>query len=180
MKQIMLVMALVLIFSDTAFSQDNIFNFKIDESGQVIWQKIYETEMDFTGLVSEIKTSGNIQEAEVQGNRLFGDLRRLEFDFRGLGLKRASAPMSLLGNDLLGFVNIDYKEGRYRVIVRNMKYISKLDTPFSKQDQIFDFDEAVTKKGEFRKNFNANHQAEIIDYTLSKTFSLTEIASEDW
>ena len=177
-------MALIFILTlgalNTAFSQDNTFNLKIDKNGQVIWQKIFDTDLNFSELINKVKMSGNVLNIENTENSIFGEMRRLECDYIGAGYKRAGVAISILANDLIGYVNIDFKEGKYRVTLKNLKYIHKMNTPVGRQDQITDFDSTVLKNGKFRKRLNSNHQAEIIDYTFTKAFSFEKEETNEW
>lgn len=161
-------------------SEPTTHNFLI-ENNKLIWQKVFDTKLDFESLVSQLKIAGVIENIEVSESRITGDLRRLNIDYRGAGFKSANVSMIALGCDLLGYVVVDFKEYKYRITIKNIKYIWNQSTPIAKIDQLTEMDEMAIRKGEFKKSFFNVNQASVIDYSFINAFSFsTEKAKDNW
>lgn len=153
-------------------------NFLIENS-KLIWQKVFENQMSFESLVTKIKAAGVLENIEVSDSRIIGDLRRLPIDFRSAGYKSSNVSMIILASDLLGYVVIDIKESKYRVTIRNIKYIQKQNDPLGKQDKRTDMEVMAIKNGSFKKSFFSFHQAELIDYSFCNALSFNLVDSND-
>jgi len=148
-------------------------------NGNVIWQKIYETDLSFEEFVQQFKKSGVLSEIEITESGISGDIKRRPFDFRAAGYKSSQVAMSVISNDITGFAIIEYKDGRYRVTAKNLKMVQKTATPLGERNEMRELELYAIKKGVIRNSFYNYHQAEVMDFTLQRAFELNSI-SNDW
>lgn len=166
------------IFSIISYSQElPTYNFKI-EDGRLIWQKTFETSLNFQGLFRSIKMTGAIDKPDTLSNQISGDLKQMMIDFKGAGKTSASTWMVLLSSNLLGYAIIDYKEGKYRITIKNMTLYQVYNDPLTRMGQITPIEKISVKKDEIKSGF-LKQGAEVLDYSINKTFSLDAIKKTD-
>ena len=55
---------------------------------------------------------------EIRDNKITGDLKPFDFDYKGAGYTALNAPGGYMALSLpTGFVNVEFKEGRFRVTI---------------------------------------------------------------
>ena len=172
MKRIILN-AIILLVSFSTYAQEKTkYNF-FTQDGDVVWQKVFQTELDASAVFSAIKTSGTLTDITETGSVLVGNLIERKAEYSSLGYSRGSVP--IFANHLLGgFAKIEMREGRYRVTVNKMYRID--DTSPAKDRTDFTF--YVNKKGGLR--LFPERAQEIFDYNFSKMFEVKSQAQEDW
>lgn len=176
MKKILLLLMFVptLLFSQ----EEEIFSFSVQD-GNLIWQKIYETELSFDDVVSNIRQSGAIPNAEVTDDKIIGQTRLIDADIKGAGYKPFSVAIYINRNFYECFATIEYKEGRYRVTLKNITMIQKYDDPMGVEGQRERI-ELYTIGGDGMKRSFVKKPAEILDYTFTKLFTIKEQPNDDW
>ena len=107
---------------------DGTVNFKVDGES-ILWQKVFETPLDFQQLTEKVKDLGIVKDLETRDNKLSGDLNAIDFDFKGAGFKRMNTPIYFISDKMNGFVIIDYQPGKYRVTIKRLSSISQMPTP---------------------------------------------------
>ena len=171
-------------FSDTLYSgkaNNDVLNFKID-NGSVIWQKIYKTNYSKEEIINHFKKSGFIKNLELSEDLLTGEIKNIEADYAGAGYRKMSTPMVLLSENISAFVSIQFKETRYRVTVKQIKFATMLETTLSKIGETIPIERyALRKKNTIFKNDFLGDPCNILDYTFNKIFEIKEKAEdEDW
>lgn len=163
-----LPLLLLFIFSASYFDQTETENFLI-ENNQVIWQKIYETELTKESLINKIRTNGNFENINITDNELTAEIKDLSIDYKGYGESEMSTPMYLSRSAVKAFCIIEFKDQKYRVTFKNIKFIQKYDDALSKMGEVNEIETfALAKKNtEFKSGF-LKKPSKILNYTFSK------------
>lgn len=162
------------------WGQDTINNFYAEDN-DIIWQKVYETNFTFDQLVTNISESGLLHKIYVSSNKITGDLKPFEVDFKGAGYSRGLTPMYLLGSLLTGFVAVDFKDGKYRVTIVRINYEYTYSTPLWKQGDKSSLSSVVLKRNNVMKEAFKGDGSIILNYTFSKKFDLKPRAeNQNW
>jgi hypothetical protein len=143
MKRILLF--LILIISNLALSQNKnlaVENFLI-ESSQVIWQKTFETELSKEDIIDKIKTSGNFENINISDYKLTAEIKELSIDYKGYGESEMSTPMYLSRSFVKAFYIFEFKDKKYRVTVKNIKFVQKYDDGLSKANEVSEIETYV-------------------------------------
>lgn len=159
-------------------AQDN--NFLI-EDGDIIWQKIYETNKPFEKISSFIKESGIIKSIELSENsKLTGEFSTLGADFKGAGFSEMSTPIYIARNYFSGFVIVEYKYKRYRVTIKNINLTQKYNDGLSAQGEVSALNTYAIKKNSTIKKMFLGSASQILDFTFSKLFEINESKNSNW
>lgn len=176
MKTIILSFAILLI---PAFllSQSH-ENFKVEEKN-VIWQKVFETELSFEDVTNSLIVSGIYDDYEIYGSQLIGQLKQFDPKYEEAGYSNATAPMVMSGNNIDAFSVLEYKEGRYRITLKKIILTKLYDDPFSSLGEKTNMEDlALNNRGEFRKGFLKH--AVIYETTFDQLFTISTELAEDW
>lgn len=152
--------------------------------GQLIWQKVYDTDMTFEQLSQAVKASGRFDNIEIGSDVIHAELEYQSPLFQSLGYEIGFVPIYVSRNDIGGNATIQYKEGKYRVSMTDINYYQNEDDPFDKMGTIRDIEYYIykEKKGKIRKAFNEKAQ-HITSYTLDQSFVFDTAAiltDDDW
>lgn len=125
MRRIILFKVFLLTFTIT-YSQnhESVNNFHI-ENNQVVWKKVFETSLDYGQLCSKVKDSGLFKNLEEGKTKIRGELKYIDADPLESGMMDFSTASFIIDNFIQGFVIIEYKTGKYRVILKRMMLTEK-------------------------------------------------------
>ena len=152
----------------TNFNQTENENFLI-ESNQVIWQKTYETELSKETLIEKIKTTGKFENISVSEDKLTAEIRDLSIDYKGYGESEMSTPMYLSRSFVKAFCMVEFKDKKYRVTLKNIKFVQKYEDALSKMGEVTDVEDfALSKKNTQFKSGFLKKPSKILNYTFSK------------
>ena len=172
MKRLIPIAILLFVVALSFAQEKNEYNFFTQE-GDVVWQKVFQTDLDAKAVFTAIKTSGNITDITETESVLVGNLVERKAEYASLGYSRGSVPIFV--NDLLGgFVKIEMRDGRYRVTVNKMY---RIDDNSSARERT-DFTFYVNKKGVLRL-FPETAQ-KIFDHNFMRMFDVNAQIEEDW
>ncbi len=154
-------------------------NFEI-ENGQVIWQKVYDTDLTKEQLIGQIKSSGKFKNISENGESLSAEIDQLSMDFKGYGVSEMSTPMYVSRSYVQAFALIEFKEERYRVTLKNIKFVKKYDDALSKEGETTDIELFALKKRntEFKSAF-LKKPSKIMDFTFQKVTDFKGVVKED-
>jgi hypothetical protein len=174
-----IILILLTFFCINTYSQELEFeNFKIEE-GTFLWQKIYETELSNEDLINSIKTSGIIKEIQNMENSLTGIIENLNLDYKGFGKSEMNTAMYISRSYFKSFVLIEFKEGKYRITLKEMKLVQKYSDGLSEEGEISELRNFAVKnsKSKFKKSFK-KAPAGILNFTFDKVFKFKK--KSDW
>jgi len=116
------------------------------ENGKLVWQKIYETELTKKQLTQNIKNSGNFKNLESNESGIIAEITNLTLDYKGYGSSEMSTPMYIARNSLNSIVQIEFKENKYRVTIKNIKLTRNYGGALSSQGEMTDLEVFALKK----------------------------------
>jgi hypothetical protein len=148
-------------------------------SGKLEWVKVFESNLTQTQILDLLKVNGKISEIENNDFRISGNFSTIEPDYKGLGIGEMSAPIYLARNWVQGKLIIDFKEGRYKVILRDILLTQKYTDAISQLGEVSTLDSFAVSKMEFKSGFLKN-PSKILDHTFTKEFSFEINEGEDW
>ena len=171
-----LPLLIILLFGSTSLYGQN--NFKLEDN-DLIWQKVYETELSFEEIINNLVKSGIYDQYESYENNLTGHLQEFQADYEGAGYSVGLTPMIISGNSIEAFSTVEHKDGRYRVTLKKIALTKLYDDPFSQQGEKHTLKSVATnRRGKIRDWF-LNHSI-IYDFTFDQLFTINVSESEDW
>jgi hypothetical protein len=173
------LLVLTVIFSIKA--QETVNNFLLVDN-ETIWQKVYDTTLNFNQLTDNIKNSGLFENFEIGENKVMGNIKPIGADFKGAGYGEMVTPIYIARSFFDGFVIIDFKDGKYRVTLKKIVLTQKYNDTLTEQGEKSSIEPWSLKKGknEFKDAF-IKTPSKILDYTFSKRFDFSEKQNnENW
>ena len=168
MKRIYLLFLLALVPA-LSWAQNNFFI----EDNSLVWRKVYNNSTDVETIAYQLLHDGHFKEIESSDNLVTAELRNLEIDYSGAGVKRMSLPIYIPNNTFYGFVTIQIKEGRYRVTIERMVGRGSRLGPVNMNNM-------TLENGGFDDKF-LGQPAMVFDYTFDKVFSkLSNKQDDEW
>lgn len=179
MKHIALLASL-LFLTVFSFAQELVNNFTVKDN-EIIWQKVYDTPLSFQALTDVIKSSGLINNIQVAENKISGELKSIDADFKASGYSEMLTPMYISRSHIVGFLNIDYKEGKYRITLSKIDLTQKYSDGLSQLGEKSTLDSYSLKnsKTEFTNGFKKSPSI-ILNYTFDKKFHFKAEKKSDW
>lgn len=178
MRTILLILTIICFNSH---SQDLEFqNFKM-EDGNLLWQKVYETELSNDEIIKSFKTSGIIKDIETLENSLTGTIENLNLDYSGYGKTEINTAMYISRNYFKSFVLIEFKKSKYRITLKQMKLVQKFSDGLNKEGEISELKDYSIKNNNsnFRKSFKKS-PSKILNFTFDKVFEIKKKKKSDW
>lgn len=178
MKTILLIVTIICFKS---YSQDLEWeNFKLDE-GNLIWEKVYETELSSDEILKSFKISGIIKDIDTLGNSITGTIKNLDLDYKGFGKTEMNTAMYISRSYFKSFILIEMKEGRYRITLKEMKLVQKYSDGLSEEGEISELKDYAIKNSrkDFRKLFKKAPSG-ILNFTFDKVFGIKKKKKSDW
>jgi hypothetical protein len=180
MKKLLFLSTLV--FFSYAKSQENTFTIN---NKQVVWQKIYDSEKTIDEIKSILSNSGKASIKSNENGILYGDISDYMMDYKGAGNTRAGTPMYVSSSKFYGNFKVEFKTGKYRVTVTNIRlkgnsvslYTSGVAISNDGNENIESY--ALTNdKESFRGNFEGR-ASKIINYSFSQLFDVSKYSKTD-
>lgn len=157
------------------FSQPNSDLFRV-ENDQIIYQKVFEYSIPKDELLSNIYRSRSIEIIRTEDDLISGSFQKIEMPkyARELGYKELTAPIFAMRNYLMGDIDIQVKEGRYRVTISDIKLEKMYDDssgPFGSEAGFIEpiNETALNKKRQMRPTF-LKDATKIFDHAFSSEF----------
>jgi len=179
-KKIILV-SISILFCTSLFSQTLSNNFEFDENQNIIWRTINNTELDFKSLVETIETSGYYDKINVGDDYVNCEFKPYQLDFVKYGHKYMTTPFYISRNLVSANIKFEFKEGRYRVTIRNILFTQNANDALSQQGEQHSFEWWVlNKKGKIRNSF-FKPGSDILnkDFKIKTSFT-TKKVDENW
>lgn len=176
MKPIIIFLCSTFLFG---FNLSETDNFEI-ENGQLIWQKVFNTDLTKEQFINEIKSSGQFDNIIENNKNFTAEINQLSLDFKGYGVSEMSTPIYIARSYLKAFVLIEFKEQRYRVTLKSIKLVQKHEDALSKVGETTNIELFALKKRntEFKSTF-LNKSSKIMDFTFQKITNFNGAAKED-
>ncbi len=163
-------------------------NFIIVDS-DLIWQKVYETDLKPEQIQKQLKQMGGFNIESVNDNELHLNILRTKIDYTGAGYKKWGLPAYLAMNDYIAFAMIQFKEGKYRVTVKKIKLIQKENHSttiggnnidlYSEGAETAIEEYTIKNSGDYKNQFIKTGSI-VLDYTFNNLFEIKEATTDDW
>ncbi|QZE15289.1 hypothetical protein K4L44_05500 [Halosquirtibacter laminarini] len=149
------------------------------EKGKVVWQKIFTTPYNMEKTKALLLTHVAAEEIKEFDNKIVFSCNKFHFNYQDAGFGRAKAPLyyqNMIGS---AFVTIDFKEGKYRVTVRNIVLeefkVEALTPSYHSHISSHYLEEFVLKKknSAFKAKFY-KYDDPILNTTFAKMFQLID------
>ena len=196
--KIVFLISLLLFSSNISFGQvDNSGNFKFDYNERLVsWVKVFEPQngIDFLSLQKYFSDNNILKINSVNENSIKGEFIKRPIDIQKYGYSRGRTPMVLLDVEQIFNVLIEFKEGRYRVILTDLGYIDngvlsdltsralvgQTSTSAKGNIESYNGDFSFTKKNEVKKSLSSVF--EILDkfYTDMLSIKSQKPIDNDW
>lgn len=141
---------LIFLLPTVIFAQNN---FIIVDSSKVVWQKVFDTELSFDDIHSNIINNGIFSDVVVQDGLITFRVIRGKISVEDMGYIRGSVPIYVVSKDFTSFVTVQVKEGRYRVTAENIILTQRFATSLSEEGETSTLELYAVKCGTFRKGF---------------------------
>lgn len=131
MKQILLIT--LMLMTGMVYAQGDrilVDNFAQSEANIIYWNSTRETDLSQAELVDVVIETGFFTDIDVTGNKIVCELRPYKLNYEQHGYTVLSVPAFLIHNLVTGTVVFELKEDRYRVIVKNIRFINNTDDGF--------------------------------------------------
>lgn len=138
-------------------------------SGQVVWEKEYQTEKSFKQLYQAIRISGVLTDQDSSENIITGHTVLFPADYRGAGYSEMKVPIYIGRNDISCFVVYEYGDSTYKVTVKNIMFVQSYSDALFDAGSKMDIETLVLKKGEFKPGFHDTAE-KVLNYTFDKRF----------
>ncbi len=116
-----------------AYGQDDrtlVDNFFQSDANIIYWKNINETGLTQEELVDAVIETGFFNDIDVAGNKVVCEFRPYKLNYEQYGYSVISVPAFLIHNLLTATVVFELKDDRYRVIVKNIRFINNTDDGF--------------------------------------------------
>ena len=173
LKRIFIIIIGLITYLSTSSQINDTLNFKVTENN-LIWKKIYKKENDKLltyfkkTVISNLKIN-NLQEVE---NRLSFEVREDNIDTKKYGGTWGNTLIPLKF-PLYYLVLIDFKENKYRVMVKSIK------ANYGKQIGFIQFSDVVKFKGQIKNKKIIIRGLDFLNQHLTQKFTIIE-EKEDW
>ena len=180
--KILNIMILSHLISLTIHGQEIVNNFQADNK-EIIWVKVFvDSTMTFDKLTERIKESGLFIKMDIADNKITGETKEIDADFKGAGYSEMSTPIYISRSHINGFVVLEFKDGRYRVTLKKIVLTQKYNDPLTKQGEKTTIETFGLKKGEnvMTSSFKKSPSL-ILNYTFSNKFEFKKLNQrKDW
>ena len=149
-------------------------DFKI-ESNDLIWQKVYESNLSKEDVFTTLKTSGKFENVEIMGNSIVADIIKFPIDLGGKS--RMNFYIYITAYNFAGKAILDFKDGRYRATIKNIQMFEIMSNTRLSVDMI-KLETFATRGDEFKPRFE-NKDTPILQDNFNSLFELNSYDS-DW
>ncbi len=159
-----------LLISIKTFGQFHHFSVK---DSKVIWQQNFPTQKTFNELISATKEAGIVANIEISDNKIIGDLKPIEADYRGAGHSRSNTPIYIVNSRFTAFIIIEFSNDHYyTVLIKKINFTAKSSNGLMKQDEQEQIEvQALKNKSDAFKNIFLGSASEILDFSFTKMFT---------
>jgi hypothetical protein len=118
---------------------------------------------------------------ELNESGIIAEINNLTLDFKGYGSSEMSTPMYIARNSVNSFVQIEFKDSKYRVSIKNIKLIQNYDDALSSQGEMTDLEVFALKKRntEFKSSF-LKKPSKIINFTFENITEFKVKEKDKW
>lgn len=131
MKQILLIT--LMLMTGMVYAQGDrelVNNFVQNEANIISWKNIQETDLSLNELTDAVIETGFFTDVDVTANKIICELRPYKLNYEQHGYSVLEVPSFLILNLVAGTVVFELKGDRYKVIIKNIRFINNTDDGF--------------------------------------------------
>ena len=175
MKNILFFLLLFFAMQNYLIAQDEHYNFKVDDDKNVIWQKVYPSNIGNERMIDFFITSGEIENIAQAKNRITGNLVGADPDFKAAGVGSFFAPDWIKSKSISCFVVIEFMNDNYRVTLKKIILTQTKSTFVRKKGTEEELADWAMKMGKSEfSGFFKKDGGKIYDATFEKLFTIDE------
>jgi len=175
MKKLILLLSFI-IFSLSGYTQGKINSFKI-EDGKLVWEKIFNTDLDFDQLVVAVKKTKLLSNIKVGENKITATVDSVRTNHCEAGYSFTECPHNISESIMSGVVELKFKTGAYKIDFRDIGFVSTKKGTGGRRYSI-EWYELRRRNTMFQSNFR-DKTSKIYSYEFSKLFQFNKFISDD-
>ncbi|MCI2228978.1 hypothetical protein MC378_07350 [Polaribacter sp. MSW13] len=180
-KLIVLIFLLNSIFSNSQDSKIEHANFKLQDSKELLWQKVFNIEKPKDSIVSILKKT-------IKSNSFLNNLKYDKYSFSGIssfvGLSDLNGVPLAGMTDYNCFIKIEIKENKYRVTITNIKFKPSEVNLYQNVsvNKSYTLEELAVRHNynQIRKNKNARKMLSTFNSDFHKYLKLFKNNQDNW
>ena len=177
MKRICTLVLLLIVCAGARAQEDR---FSVRDGG-VVWQTVYQSQMDSAQVIGALIGSGLVEDAAGIPGGVACRVRLHAVNWKAAGFERMAVPLYLVNNQMTAHAVVLFREGRYRVTVDQIVFVSPSSTSLRERGETTPLESyAVNGRGELKRVFYSMNAAPVLDYDLLKIFEVSAPVEEDW
>lgn len=153
-----------------AFAQENF----LVENGDLVWQKVFEATPSPSQLAAQLS---NVSELD---NTINGELTDIEANYAAQGYRRMQISIYMT-NPYSANVQVELKDDRYRVTVRNIRFVDLESTSYrnaTKQYTPVSF--LLVNGNSLKSSKTAQRSYDILNGDFLRRFDIGKKANDNW
>ena len=150
------------------------------KDGHIIWQEIYETDLDSASIVNALQATGKLADLVNTPSGLACTMVPHTADYQGAGFSTMQAAIVLTTSEMTSHALVQFREGRYRVTLDDITFRVRGVPGFSSGETTMRIEDYLDRKGNIKNSFRTYHVGEILDYDFNRIFELREAEDEKW
>ncbi|MGB5982611.1 MAG: hypothetical protein WBG46_10760 [Nonlabens sp.] len=135
----------LLVFFLTILSFNPMDNFEIQD-GRLYWQKVYNSDLSIDEVEQLMIESGHYKNVIIINNSITAELVDFSINHKGYGSSDFSTPSYILGSSFQAFALFEFKNGRYRATIKNIRLIQNYNTSSSDMGEVSQLEDHALKK----------------------------------
>lgn len=148
-------------------------NFSIAD-GKIIWQYVFEYSGTFEELATSVGSSTSLRVISAKDGTITAEVLPFYSDYKSAGVGKFEVSALILNAKAFGNAIIQYKEGRYRVTVRDIEFQVTSHTMFAGMSGSIEYFALKGKKNPHISESFFTGTAPAIDYELKKKFAFED------
>lgn len=171
-----LLLSLFLLIGKVSISQENVTSFKA-EGGHLVWDRVFINDINANSLFSYLESTGYFSSVNKTDSTFSANFNKVHCDYKSAGLTRMSLPIMYADAIYSGGVMIQVKDGRYKVVLRNIA-MSMQATNFETTLDLVEPLNNVVKNGQIKKSF-LKKPALVLEVTFRNIFTVVK-SDDNW
>lgn len=183
-----LLLPILLLVSINLQAQDWLLNFALEKE-EMEFENVFHPE-DTTNMkaraINQLRSITGVTRIEEDNTGVTAEINGMRIDYKKYGCPKSIVPLAMHGS-MTGRLNVQFKEGKYRLVIQNMYFTSDIEMSLygvSSNGGAIAMEEIFTRKKRTEIKRGKDHQRVLGSMNLYFTDMLTlkkeASASEDW
>lgn len=173
MKNLIILIFLLPFYS---ISQENVTSFKVENGSQLVWDRVIQKNVNPSDFFQYLESTGYFNNITKTDSTFTANFNGVKCDYKSAGLTRMSIPIMYADSEYSGGVLIQVREGRYRVVLRNISMAMQA-TNFQTTLDLNETLNSNVKNGQIKKSF-IKKPALALEVTFRNIFTVNDTERE--